>query len=87
MMVYITKMSNGWIMPVAAAMVNLTFEVAQNTNVLNPYINTQPNNNEFKNKSHPVILVIIPPMIIIMHKNVIERADKNIECFIFKLIP
>ena len=85
--IYIANMSTGWINAAATAFVNLIFEVAQNTNVLNPYIKTQPNNNEFKKISKFRILEIIPPIINIMHNIVIESADRNMECFILTFIP
>ena len=85
--IYIAMISTGCINPVTTAFVNLILAVAQNTNVLNPYIITQPNNNEFKNMSTFMILVIIPPMTIIRHNIVIESPDRNMECLIFTFIP
>ena len=85
--VYNAKISNGWIKPAVAAIVNLTLDVAQNTRVLNPYIITQPNSNEFKNKSKLNSLEIMDPATSINPKKVIERPHKNIECLIFRFIP
>ena len=85
--IYMAKISTGWIKPVTTAFVNLIFAVAQNTNVLKPYIKTQPNNNEFKKMSTSNILVMIPPRIMMTHNMVMDSVDKNMECLILTLIP
>ena len=85
--IYMAIISTGWIKAVAAATVNRTLAVAQNTNVLNPYIKTQANNVELTNMSILIILEIMHPIRTNIPKIVMERPDRNIECFIFKFIP
>ncbi len=84
---YIAKIRIGWIKPVIAAAVNLTLDVAQKTRVLNPYIMTQPNSAEFMNMSMFIILEIMHPKMMKTPRINMEMHDKNIECFIFMLIP
>ena len=73
--------------PVMAATVNLTLDVAQKTNVLNPYTITNPNNAELtKMSTFRILETTQPPRIKIPNIN-IESPDRNIECLIFKFIP
>ena len=62
---YNDSINVGWINAVVTALLNRTLAVAQKTSVSNPYIKTQPNNNEFKNKSRLKSLESIPPAMII----------------------
>ena len=62
-------------------------DVAQKTRVLNPYINAHAKSIEFMNMSTLIILEMTHPKMTTIPKAVMERADKNIECFIFRLIP
>lgn len=84
---YMAMMSTGWIKPVIAATVNLTFEVAQNTNVLNPYIKTHAKSIELMKMSTLIILEMMHPIMTNIPRIVIEMAERNIECLIFRLIP
>ena len=73
--------------PVIAATENRTLDVAQNTNVLKPYTRTQANIIEFTNMSTLINLETMHPKSTNIPKMVIDNPDKNMECFIFKLIP
>jgi len=81
------KINIGCINPIIADLVNPIFVVLHNTKVLKPYIITQPNNNELAYKSIWNIEDITPAQIKRKQRKNIEVNDKNIECFIFRLIP
>lgn len=70
-----------------ADFMNPIFVVLHKTSVLNPYTITQPKRRELMNRSILNIRDIAPPTIRMKQMKNIESIDRNIECFIFKLIP
>jgi hypothetical protein len=83
----IDKINIGWINPMIADLLNPICVVLHNTKVLKPYTITQPNNKKLKYKSVFNMADNIPPQIKTKQIKIIESIDKNIECFIFRLIP
>jgi hypothetical protein len=83
----IDRINIGWINPMIADLVNPICVVLHNTKVLKPYTTTQPNNNELAYKSILNMAEIAPAQIKTKQRKDIEVNDKNIECFIFRLIP
>ena len=86
-MMSIPIISNGWRIAINKELIILILVVPRITRILNPNAKTVPNKMELKNRSIWKTWPTAVPIMLTIPARVIEINAKNIECFIFMLIP